>query len=1179
MGEEKLTKAQTQAVRARGSNLLVSAAAGSGKTKVLVERLMGYLLDPTDPANIDEFLMITYTTAAAAELRAKIAGELSKRLAQEPGNRHLQRQLQRIYLAKISTVHGFCGDILREFSYSLDIPADFRIADQPEALELRQTAMDAVLEEAYEKIDQEPEIQALVNTLGLGRDDQSLPKLIADLYDSARCHLRPEAFLKECVEKAASSEARDAGQTPWGAYLLADLHRYLDGEIALFEGLLAELRRDDALEKAVSLYAANLESLKALRACATWDQVYQGKLTTFGRMPVIKGAMADPERWEQIKQLRADTWDELKKRQAAFYGDSEQVLADLRGTAPTVAGLAQLVRRFDLAFSREKERRRALDFGDLEHKAVELLLGKGITGPTAAAREIGGRFREVMVDEYQDSNRVQDSIFAALTAGRGNCFMVGDVKQSIYSFRLAEPGMFREKSDCYALLDSVETAPGRKVFLSENFRSGGEILAAANDVFSCAMSRQVGGVDYGPSERLREGVPHKLLPQPAVELHCLDLSRSDEEEKKNEAEANFVAQRIDRMLHEQTLIRDGDGFRRVNPEDIVILMRSPASVAGLYVRSLAARGIRCRTGDGENILEAPEICVLKSILQILDNPRQDIPLIAALRSPVFGFSSDRLGAIRGAHPDGCYFDALSASGDADAVEFCRKLSHLRRWAQTETLASLLRRIFDETAMDSVYRSLSDGASRVENLRLLYTTAAAFEEKGRKDLPQFLEFLDSQAERGLTRAAEGSGGAVRIMSIHKSKGLEFPVVFLVNLDRRFNTEDQKDQVLTDQELGIGCSLVDQTRRVRYATVAKRAIARKMKQESLSEELRVLYVAMTRPRDRLVMTYAAPNLPQVLKGLAGGMELPDCPRLSAQAECLGHWVLMCAMTRTEAQPLFALGGRPKELAVRDFAWSIQVHDDPAQWRGERTACSADTSSLQYPDEAAQLAMMAPYPHAAACTAPSKRTATQLKGRALDEEAAQDTRPARSGTRPWRRPSFMEAGKPDGREAGVAMHLAMQFIRYEACTSPETVGRELERLVQQEFLTSGQAALVDCGRIARFFETPLGRRLQTGKQVLREFKFSILEPGEDYDPDLAGEQILLQGVVDCCLLEPDGITVLDFKTDRIGSDGGASLARRYGPQVRAYGRALERIYGLPVKRLLLYLFSGERFLSVED
>lgn len=1177
MAEVKLTRAQAQAVSARGSNLLVSAAAGSGKTKVLVDRLMGYLTDPADPANLDEFLIITYTTAAAAELRAKISGELSKRLAREPGNRHLQRQLQRIYLAKISTVHGFCGEILREFSYALDLPGDFRIADQQEALELRQTAMEGVLEEAYEKIDREPEIQALVNTLGLGRDDRALPELIARLYDSARCHLQPEAFLNDCLEKAAAEGARDAGQTPWGAYLLEAFHGFLDGEIALFTGLLAELRRDPALEKAAGLYASNLEQLKALRAFSTWDEVYAGKATAFGRMPSLKEDPIDPERWEQIKQLRADTWSELKAWQSRFYGDSEQVLEDLRSTVSAMAGLAELVRRFDRSFSREKDRRRALDFSDLEHKAVELLLGKRLSGPTAAAREIGGRFREVMVDEYQDSNRVQDSIFSALTAGRGNCFMVGDVKQSIYSFRLAEPGLFQEKVDAYLRPEEPGQAPGRKVFLSENFRSGGEILAAANDVFACAMSRQVGGVDYGPTEQLREGVPHEALPQPAVELHCLDLSQKEGEASKDEAEANFVAGRIRRMLEEDTFIRDASGLRRVKPEDIVILMRSPSNVAGLYVRALAARGIRCRTGDGENILDAPEICVLRAILQVLDNPRQDIPLLAALRSPVFGFSADRLGAIRGAHPDGCYYDALEASREADAAAFCRTLSTLRRWAKTETLAALLRRIFDETGMESVYRSLPDGQSRVENLRLLCTTAAAFEEKGRKDLPQFLEFLESQTERGLTRPTDGNHGAVRVMSIHKSKGLEFPVVFLVNLDRKMNLEDQSAPVLTDPDLGIGCCAVNQAQRVRYPTVAKRAIAAKMERDTVSEELRVLYVAMTRPRDLLVMTYASTNLAGRLKSIAGAMELPACPRVSAQAGCLGHWVLMCALTRTEAQPLFDLGGRPKALAVRDTVWDIRVHDDPALWKRGSGVLGDEGEKVRLPDQEALRTMTAAYGYPAACTAPSKLTATQLKGRSLDEEAAEQTHPARREGSPWRRPAFLESRRPGGKEAGIAMHLAMQFLRYEACTDRQAVEAEIGRLVREEFLTPAQAALVDCGKIARFFESALGKRLRSGENVLREFKFSLLEPGETYDPALKGERILLQGVVDCCLLEPDGITVLDFKTDRVPPEGAEKLADRYGPQVQAYGRALERIYGLPVKARLLYLFGPERFLTL--
>lgn len=1174
MAEIRLTKDQQAAVHTRGGNLLVSAAAGSGKTKVLVDRLMSYLCDPAAPCNIDDFLLITYTKAAAAELRTKISQALSERLAAQPENRHLQKQTQRIYLAKISTVHAFCADLLREFACTMGLPGDFRVAEESEAAEVRQSVLDAVLERAYQSIDEDEGLQAFVNTLGLGRDDRSVPQLIEKVFDSARCHLRPMAWLDDCEESAKAEAAADVGQTPWGAYLLEQLHGFLAEEIQMFTELQKEARADDTLQKAAVIFAKNTAQLEALQKCESWDEVVAGKIVDFGRMAIIRDP-ADPMRWEQMKTIRKDSWEAIKQRQSEFYGPSEQVLADLRQTGLGLSGLFELVRAFSKRFAQEKERRRMLDFGDLEHKTVELLLGSKVTGPTAAAREIGSRFREVMVDEYQDTNQVQDSIFAALTEARHNCFFVGDVKQSIYRFRLADPGIFREKSDAYRLVSEGKDGENRKIFLSENFRSGGNVLAAANDVFDCAMSRKVGGVDYGEQERLREGVPHEPLPQPEIELHCLELSEAEDVEK-DQAEAAFVARRIAKLLQEETYIRGKDGLRRVQPGDIVILMRSPGSKGGFYGKALAKLGILCKTGGQEDLLQAPEICVLRSLLQVIDNPYQDIPLLAALGSPVFGFTADRLGKIRGAHKTGSFYEALQDS--QDGVGFCQTLERLRQSAKLDTLAALVQRIWRETGMDTIYRSMPDGEKRLQNLRCFFQKAAAFEERGRKDLSQFLQHLDSLEEKGLFGEEEAGGAdAVQIMSIHKSKGLEFPVVILADLARGFNRADLQSSVLIDPELGVGCGVVDHVNRVRYPSVAKLAIARKLAAENLSEELRVLYVAMTRPKDMLIMTCASKRLKGALESIAGQMELPNCPRLSQQAGCLGHWVLMCAMTRTEAGELFALAGRPRELQVRDNVWKIEVHTSGEDWKLEPARIAAAAAAEDVPEAQDLENMCFQYGHKAACLAPSKLTATQLKGRNLDEEAA-EAAPAEKKIRPgWRKPAFLEAGKPTGREIGTATHLAMQFIRYEACGEAAGVAEELNRLETEEFLTARQAKLVDQEKILHFFATPLGKRLMTGEQVLREFKFSLLEPGEKYDSALQGEEILLQGVVDCCLLEPDGITVLDFKTDYVGKEGTKPLVQRYTPQVRAYGEALQRIFQKPVKAIYLYFFAAEKLESV--
>lgn len=1171
---ETLTKAQRAAVENRGGPLLVAAAAGSGKTKVLVDRLMGYLCQAQDPANLDEFLIITYTRAAASELRGKIGARLTELLAQHPENRHLQRQVQRLYLAKISTVHAFCGELLREYAFALELPGDFRVADEPECQELRLRAMETVLEAAYGQIDASPALQAFVDTQGFGRDDRAVPEIVAAIYDAARCHLRPEDWLEGCL--ARQEGLHDAADTPWGRYLADRLLNYLEQQGALLRRAAALAQtQEDLGPKYGPVLQENLRQLEQLRACRTWEEIRANRIVDFGRLPPVRKPR-DPDLADTVKALRKACWEGLKERQAPFALESRQLIGDLDRSYPALQGLVQLVRDFARAYRQEKDRRRVLDFGDLEHRTLELLLGRGMSGPTRAARETGRRFREIMVDEYQDTNEVQDCIFQALSQERGNCFLVGDVKQSIYRFRLADPGIFLEKYREFAPAEQAEPGQGRKILLSENFRSGGEILEAANHVFRCAMSPDVGGLEYGQEEALRQGVCHVPLPQPAVELHGIQLTPGPDGQGADqyETEARFVAERIEALLREPAMIRQADALRPVRPGDVVILLRSPGSSAGIYRRALEARGIPVAAGTGGSVLDTGEAEVLLALLRVLDNPLQDIPLEAVLASPVFRFTADHLGRMRAAHREGSLFEALTGAaeaGDRQAGACLALLDSLRQTARLETLTRLLEKIYAQTHMEAVFAAMEGGERRRKNLEFLYETAAAFEQGGRRDLSQFLAHLDSLARRGLQpEQTGGTPDAVQILSIHKSKGLEYPVVFLCNLSAAFNREELRANVLVDSQLGIGCSALDRENRLRYPTLAKRAIAQKLQAEHRSEELRVLYVAMTRAKDMLIMTYASRYLTRRLEAVARQVMPTGNVMLAQEADCLGHWVLMAAMTRTEAGAFFERAGRPEETVVGAYPWSIRFHE---RGPGADAAPVVQPVPSREPETPPDLGALLSfrYPYAAATGAPSKITATQLKGRELDEEAAERAAPAASvGPRRWRQPVFLSERPLDGREIGTATHLAMQYIRYEACTDAGRVEEELSRLESEGFLTARQVRAVNRAWIASFFQTELGRRLQTGIDVLREFKFSLLADGEMLQEELAGEKLLLQGVVDCCLTEGEGLTVLDFKTDRVRPGGEAAAAARYAVQVQTYGRALSRIFGRPVKALLLYFFQ---------
>lgn len=1167
---EKLTPQQHLAVTNRGGKLLVSAAAGSGKTKVLVDRLMSYLTDPVSPANIDEFLIITYTKAAASELRGKIAAKLSERIAQEPENRHLQQQLQRLYMTQISTVHSFCGDLLRQYAYRLDIAGDFRVADENECSQLRDSVMQQILDEAYDRAGEDEDFRAFVDTQGLGRDDRLLPEVLLKVYDSARCHLDPEGWLDACLKSVDTDLVTDVAQTAWGQYLMEQLASCLDLQIGALENAAALAAATPGYEKADALLRDTIVQLCRLRDAQSWDQIVRFRGVEYGRISFPR-KNADPQVSGQIKAVRDACKKSVERILLNFSDSSDRILKDLSSAAPAVRGMVGLARAFGQAYETSKRRRRLMDFSDLEHKTLDLLLGLRRSGPTAVAREVGERFREVMVDEYQDSNEVQDAIYAALTEQRGNCFMVGDVKQSIYQFRLADPGIFLDKYARFLPAAEAEPGDGRKVLLSSNFRSGGAVLSAVNHVFETCMTPRVGGLDYGDEEALHEGIPHIPLGEPEVELYGIEIREDSYSE-----EAAFTAQRIRELLDGTHYIRDGETLRPIRPEDIVILLRSPGSVGIHFQNALEAQGIRCATGGGCDLLQTREVEILRTLLQAVHNPRLDIPLAAALASPVFGFTADDLAAMRAGNRHCSLYETLQMTDTPKAVDALEQLSTFRRRARMDPLTVLLDHIFAQTHLDSICAAMDDGDVRRENLQTFYQIAVNFEGGGHRDLGRFLEYLDAMEEKGLIVPSENTGGgAVTLMSIHKSKGLEFPVVFLCGLSRLFNRESQQAQVLCHKDLGIGISAADNRRRVRYPTIAKRAISAKIGEESLSEELRVLYVAMTRAKDRLIMTYTSRNLEGQLADMTARMDLSQGTLLCSEAVCPGEWVLLTALSRMEADAFHRLGGRPEHLQTREHPWLIRVVSAPEP----TVSVGRQEAEMRLPDfalEQIRSGLQFRYGHPEATVAPSKQTATQQKGRVKDQEAAENTEHRREVSRVWRKISFME-DRVQGREYGTALHLVMQYIHYEACTDVDAVRREVDRLAEEGFITSRQAELVDCRKIAGFFATDVGRKLMSGNNVLREFKFSILDDGADYGQGLEGEKILLQGVVDCALMEPDGILVVDFKTDRVTEETLGDTVARYSSQVETYAQALQRIYGSPVKASLLYFFHLERFVEL--
>ena len=1181
----ELTREQRAAADSRGGDLLVSAAAGSGKTRVLVERLMGWVAQGED---IDRFLVITFTNAAAAELRDRIAGAIHTRLAQAPGDRHLRRSAILVYKAPICTIDAFCLDLLRQWGHLAGLDPDFRLCDEAEGDELRRRALEEVLEERYANIRNDAPFAALVDALSGERDDQTLEEVILAMHKQVQAQADPAAWLMDRRRDFVLPQGAGPEDTPWGKVLLDDALELTGHWLEAMRDLRDEIYFDELLNQNYTpTLGDTIAGLERLRDALGrgWDHAAACFPVPFPRPGGKRKGNTDPALKERVSALRKRCRAQLTDLGARFGVAGDQAMEDLRAAAPAMTALLEVTAQFDAAFIRLKRRRRLIDFADGEHLAARLLREED-GSPSQLALDVGRQFREVMVDEYQDTNQVQNAIFGALSGG-GRLFMVGDVKQSIYRFRLAEPGIFLDKLDQFAPADSARPGEGRKVLLSHNFRSRPEVLEGVNFIFRSVMTRAAGELDYTEEAALRPG---RAAPPPdpryQVELNCVDLSALTDEGEEEKADKDLIAARaVARRVRE--LLDSGlpVGDRPVRAEDIVILMRSPNPVLRHYAAALEEQGLPWSADGGREFFGTTEISATTALLQVLDNPRQDVALLAALRSPLFGFTPDRLARLR-AQAGGTVYDCLAAGaarGEADCGDFLSLLSGLRELAAEESSHRLLWHIYGKLDVPAVFAAMPDGQRRRANLMALYDEAARFESGGHRGLMAFLLHLSRMMENEVpVPVPGGETGGVRILSIHHSKGLEFPVALVCGLDRQFNEADAKATILFHPELGLGPKRVDRKRGLRYTTIARDAVALQIRRRLRAEEMRLLYVAMTRAEHKLILFTTVNGRGGALSSLAGQAQCPPPPRQMADARSASEWVLTPVLCRRDSAPLWENldGPRPAPPAEEGPPWDIRLlsgadFEAPPAWRAEGQA----PASAALPDGLVQRLSWR-YPHMASAAIASKLTATQLKGREKDAEVSEDAvelRPAAPQTA-LRRPVFQGERPLTAAQRGTALHMVMQYLNYGRTGSFGEIADEVTRLVEGRYITPQQGNAVNPADILAFFRSELGLRLRRSRRVEREFKFSLLVPAADYYPESEpGEEVLLQGVVDCWFLEEDGAaTVVDFKTDRVAQDEADRRALDYRPQLDAYSRALSQAAGVSVKRRYLWFFSAGR--SVE-
>ncbi len=1204
------TERQTEAITSNERRILVSAAAGSGKTAVLVERILRKITDAKNPSDITRFLMVTFTKAAAAEMRGRLAKALSERLAQagqdSPEGKLLSRQLLLLPAAQITTVHAFCMRLIKENFHALDLPASFRLADEQEAGLLADAAAEEVLEEAYAQNPPESPFFALAAAVAGPRDDRRLKELILSAYDNLMSGPDPEGYFRDRLAESRNLP-EDAAETVWGKVVRAEVCREAQYYVRAYRAMCEKLK-DNPFPKAEKLWvflaqeAQELEALCESFSKGKWDES-RCALLGFSERPRFPTITGNYPLKERAKVLR----DGMKKwlnglKEDVVMQENAQVLDDLRDALPVTEAFFDLVRRFTKRFAEKKREENVLDFSDLEHMALKLLC-KGVENgrflPSDIARSEGARFDEILVDEYQDTNGLQDAIFRCLTGEGGpSLFMVGDVKQSIYRFRRADPTIFLARKNAY----SREKKEGRKaIFLPDNFRSAQPVLDAVNFTFSALMSGELGEMEYSEPEYLKGGSGVAGAKAEMIYL-ATDEDEDDTQEEpplsKKEIEAQYAAARIERMLTEGLEVYDKNLGRNrpLAPSDIAVLLRSYKGFGPLVEEALAARKIPVSSGAGRGFFDTAEVDAFLALLESIDNPTRETSFIGFLRSPLGGFTADELGKIRLALPKKInFFEAFvkTAKEDSPLGKKCagvlEKLNRWRREAGDEPAGSFLGRLLNETGALLLYGAMENGESRKANLLLLLEKAAGFA----GGLGALLRYFDGLYEKGV-RPEGGVGGSsqgVQVMSIHKSKGLEYPVVFLLGLSGKFNLRWKGETLLLHPVLGPGFRRRDHETLTERTTLKREAVICALENEQLSEELRILYVAMTRARERLLLVNAYGDPEDKITELASqlaGKGRPD-PVLLRKYPCYADWLTLSLLAAGEPA-LLAKAGLAEEIEpgkALPFQITFDFPPEPAEAEeAQREETPAD------PELATQIRnwLTYAYPHQKAVTLPAKLTATGFKGlTALDEDETPATWAGDVNRKTPAMPKFLSGKKGlSPTEKGTAVHLAMQLLPLGTVCGVEKIQEGLKDLCERGILSAEQYQAVSAEAIAAFYETSVGRRVlarweaKGGEAVYREFKFSVLADAAKYygSEGLSGEKVLVQGVIDLFFEEEDGtLTVVDFKTDAVAGPLVDERAKAYRPQLRVYAEALTEIAKKPVGKLYLYFFEAKRLVDVSD
>ncbi len=1163
------TREQALAICDNKGTLLLSAAAGSGKTAVLVERVVRLLSKKKNPIRADRMLIATFTNEAARELKQRIDARISELLQEDPNNVLLQQQQILLQKADVCTISAFCMKIARENFQELEISADFAVADEALLAELKKTAIEEVLEQQYRENGEA--FGSLVEFL-CDRDDSRLIEIVFKIYEFIRSLPFELRWLEE--QLAEYHRQRPVLETDWGKTISAYCRDVLEYVKDIMERAVVLMQEDEKIQQAYEAgYLSAIQQFDDLLRILThgdWDTFYYSvRDFKMPRLGTLRGYQEDPLK-NRVSKMRDEANKRMKAMAERLAGSEADFIADLELLSVQMKTLFDTVKLFYDKFAALKKEQNLTDFSDVEHYALSLLVKETAGGfvRTPLAEKLSQEYDRLMIDEYQDTNEVQDMIFAAISRKQSNMFMVGDVKQSIYRFRQAMPEIFLKKRSEFHQYNR-RTYPAT-IILGKNFRSRPQVTDTVNYLFSQLMSEETGEINYTSEEELIPGAQYFPYEEAQAELHVVDMEGEKHPDGNMLCEARYVAGLISDMLEKGYRVQDKEGMRPCRPSDFCILLRSQKGKTSVYAEQLALLDIRSQADISGDFLTSREVSVLISLLRVVDNPLNDIPLLATMLSPLFSFTPDDLARIRLEQPNMSLYQAVVRMAEAEdcrCIAFLEKLEEYRQLAAVMQINKLIEFILEDTNYLSVLQVMRDPSQKRSNIRLFCDYAVYYGKMGFLGLSAFIRFIDRRIEKGedLKSAGKSSDGenAVRIMTIHASKGLEFPMCIVADCGKQFNKQDLHKNGILNARLGFAMRVRESKRLKEYANIPYEAVRLENERQLVSEEMRVLYVALTRAKEKLIMTMTSDHLKNELQTLAMSVgtekKLPYYAVRTANS--FGQWILMALLRNPDMSKLRYIADEqaeyllPCSVPIKLVVTAPREAEKPSLY--EEKAFTSESDAALYRKISEQVAYV--YPFEEATRLPSKLSVTQIA--ATESEQLKVSLST---------PRFLQKEKMSGADRGTAVHTFLQFADFDNCLV--NLPAELERMEQLRFLTPEQKAVIDEKKLSAFFSSNICRKMMSSPHAYREYKFMYEMPAKELFSETDSEEaILLQGIADCVIEEEDGLIIVDYKTDRGMST--EALAARYAPQLILYRRAIEEQLRKKVKSIVIYAVEAER------